>query len=116
VWQERRTFELQLMPAMCAFFEEGIAYYTPPTDDAESEPDCRISHWDWSTVAVFTCSKVRSSAMHAKRRPPPTRSQLSRTCKTSGPKWSGFGCAQSCMSPAHAASNSYSVEQVCMSE
>lgn len=62
--QERRTFELQLMPALTAFFEEGIAYYTPHEDP---EAESRIAHWEWSTVAVFTCAGVRP----AFKAPPP---------------------------------------------
>lgn len=58
--QGRRTFELQLMPALTAFFEEGIAYYTPHEDP---EAESRITHWEWSTVAVFTCAEVRAAFM-----------------------------------------------------
>jgi hypothetical protein len=58
--QERRTFELQLMPALTAFFEEGMAYYTPHDQPEVESP---IAHWEWSTVAVFTCSQVRPAVM-----------------------------------------------------
>ncbi|KAK3257421.1 hypothetical protein CYMTET_33490, partial [Cymbomonas tetramitiformis] len=50
-----RTFEMQLMPPLLHYFEEGADWEA--SQGWAASPEIDLDAWDWLTAVVYTCSK-----------------------------------------------------------